>query len=395
MLPGVIYVGGLYGHRNIGNERLKEWIIAWNSEDYVKFFGDYFRIEQNTEIENFLSKQVELVKKAVLNISVSDKNSLFDEVLKYLTEAMFYCYFRFDSSTAYCANYYEVLIEFADESTKKKLLKGYEYIETGSIALEKNGEVIGHIGQMSDLFWHTFYDKYIVENYGAIENARNNEKDITLQIWNDKLFENEEQFYTLIEQILFECNVTLGLSFKRTRFESDSKLEGFATQTILSLNNNELEETPLRYFNFANYTKISRHKYLAYYQVLEFFFTRVVKKARFSKPNELLIVQYIVNTTLIESEVTTWLEGSIDKGRHFTEPSKNYPLLIPIITTDIIESVAKRIYTVRCSLVHSKEAPKDVNFIPNLNDEIIEKEIPLIKYVAEKVIYKWGNTIEK
>jgi|GEM_PF-6199108 len=328
-------MGGLYGHRNIEEERLKEWIISWKSEDYVKFFCNYFGVEQDSEFKDFLRKQVETVKKVVLNISVSDKSYLFDEVIQYMTEAMFYCYFRFDSSTAFSGNYYEVLIEFADESTKKKIIKGYDYIETGGITLEKNGEVIGHIGHMSDLFWHTFFDQYIVENHGAIENARNNEKDITLQIWNDKLFENAEQFYTLIEQILFECNVTLGLSFKRTRFESDSKLEGFATRATLSLNNNELEETPLRYFNFANYTKIPRHKYLAYYQVLEFFFTRVVKEARFPKPKELLIVQYIANTTLIESEFMKWLEGRMDKGRQFTEQSKSYPSLIPIITTDI------------------------------------------------------------
>lgn len=45
-------------------------------------------------------------------------------------------------------------------------------------------------------------------------------------------------------------------------------------------------------------------------------------------------------------------------------------------------------------MVHSKEAPNDVNFIPNLNDEIIDKEISLIKYVAEKVLYKWSNAPE-
>ena len=96
-----------------------------------------------------------------------------------MTPAMFYFFFRYDSSTANCGNYYEVLIEFVDESTKKKLMKGFDYIQTGRIALEKYGVVIGHIGQMSDLFWQTFYDQYIVDDeFGSIEHARINFKDI-------------------------------------------------------------------------------------------------------------------------------------------------------------------------------------------------------------------------
>ncbi|RAI89637.1 hypothetical protein DET54_114105 [Paenibacillus pabuli] len=387
--------GGLYGHRNIEDERLKEWINTWYAEDYINFFRNNYGVRMKAEFEDSLSKQVEIVKQVSSSITVAEGRYLFDDVMKYMTPAMFYCYFRYDSSTAYCGNYYEVLIEFADESTKKKLIKGYDYVQTGGITLEKNGEVIGHIGQMSDLFWHTFYDKYIVEDdYGAIEHARNNEKDITLQIWNDKLFENTGQFYKFIEQILFECNVYLDLGFKRSRFESASKLKGQATKTQLCLSGSDLEETPLRYFNFANYTKIPRHKYLAYYQVLEFFFTRAVKEARLPKPNELLIIKYITNNSITASEVISWLEEITDRGRHYTEPSEIYPALIPLNVRENVQSVATRIYTVRCSLIHSKEAPKDVNFIPNLNDEIIDKELALIKYVAEKVLYKWSNAPE-
>jgi len=211
---------------------------------------------------------------------------------------------------------------------------------------------------------------------------------------NHILFENTEQFYKFIEQILFECNVNLDLGFKRSRFESASKLKGHATRTQLCLSGNDFEETPLRYFNFVNYTKIPRHKYLAYYQVLEFFFTRAVKEARFPKPNELLIIKYITNNSITASEVISWIEEITDKGRHYIEPSEKYPALIPLNVIDDVQSVDTRIYTVRCSLIHSKEAPKDVNFIPNLNDEIIEKELTLIKYVAEKVLFKWSNAPE-
>lgn len=388
----ILYMsGGLYGHRNIEDERLKEWIKAWDVGDLVNFLSDYYGIVCNTEFKDHLAKQVEIVKQVASSTTVSKDRYLFDEVLRYMNDAIFYCYFRYDGATAFCGNYYEVLIEFADESTKKELIKGFDYVQTGGITLEKDGEVVGHIGEMSDLFWHTFYDQYIVQdNYGGIEHARNNEKDITLQIWNDKSFENAGQFYNFVEQVLFECDVKLGLGFKRSRFDSVSKLEGRATTTRLCLSGIELEETPLRYFNFSNYTKIPRHRYLAYYQVLEFFFIRALKEASLSKPSELSVIAYIISNSITVPEIISWLEGITDRGRYYMEPSENYPALIPLDVSDDVHSVATRIYSVRCSLVHSKEAPKDVNFIPNLNDEIVEKELALMKYVAEKVLYRWS-----
>ena len=156
--------GGIYGHRNIENERLEEWIKTWNVEDYRNFFRNYYGIEIEPKLESILSEQVEVVKKVSSSITASDDIYLFDAIMKHATPAMYYCYFRYDTSTAYCGNYYEVLLEFADETTKKMLIKGYDYVQVGGITLEKGGEVIGHIGQMSDLFWQTFFRKeYLCE----------------------------------------------------------------------------------------------------------------------------------------------------------------------------------------------------------------------------------------
>ena len=72
---------------------------------------------------------------------------------------------------------------------------------------------------------------------------------------------------------------------------------------------------------------------------------------------------------------------------YYTMENQSYPSVIPInLQEDIISTITRRIYSIRCSLVHSKESSENSNFIPNLNDEILDKEVPLIKFVASKVI---------
>ena len=79
--------------------------------------------------------------------------------------------------------------------------------------------------------------------------------------------------------------------------------------------------------------------------------------------------------------------GSINLNLQVTVTCLTSTVVIPItLQEDIINKISRRIYSIRCSLVHSKEAPENSNFIPNLNDEILDKEVPLIKFVASKVI---------
>lgn len=59
----------------------------------------------------------------------------------------------------------------------------------------------------------------------------------------------------------------------------------------------------------------------------------------------------------------------------------------------VYTSLAKRIYTTRNALVHSKSGQNDKLYKPLKHKEILRKELPLIQVVAEMVIIKSGDVL--
>ncbi|MFU8691630.1 hypothetical protein ACNA6I_17480 [Rossellomorea sp. FS2] len=261
-------------------------------------------------------------------------------------------------------------------------------MEKGNVHIHLNGEIIGNIGHMSDLFWHAFYDEYIVhDKFGGISHVRDNQQEFTLQIWKPNINNNQFELEELIEKIIYGCSIKLGLHFKIAKFDSFQKDKGNANYYSLELNDISQERTLMQYFNFANYTQIGRHKYLAYYQVIEFFYIRATKTFKGHKIKEIDIVKHILTATNKDDEIKQWLSSQKQLLEYYTIEHLRYPSIIPInLQEDIINIITKRIYSIRCSLVHSKETPENTNFIPNLNDEILDKEVPLIQFIALKVI---------
>ncbi|SDM73218.1 hypothetical protein [Bacillus sp. OK048] len=379
---------GLYGHRNIDDEKLKKWVLNWDEQKYVSYVFSMFEPDSE-ELEDYLIQHVQLVKSVVSKEWKGERGYLFDVLIRLMNQQMMDCYFRASDSIASVANFHEILIKPSDYYTNKCLIKGFDYVEKGNIFISYEGEVIGNIGTMSDLFWHSFYDEYILQDdFGGTNHTRNNEQDFTLQIWKPDNLEDITEIEELVERILYDCSVKLGLNFKRARFDSFQKTVGHSNQFSLDVRtDSSYERTPIQYFNFANYTSISRHKYLAYYQVIEFFFIRAIKRFHLSNAKELDYVKYILNYAVKNDEIIEWLYSEEEKVNYFTTNNQKYPSIVTLdLSQDISDIVARRIYYIRCSLVHSKEAPTDYNFVPNLNDLVLEKEVPLIKFLASKVI---------
>ncbi|PGY51518.1 hypothetical protein [Priestia megaterium] len=378
---------GLYGHRNLNDKLLKEWILNWDEKKYVEYVNSQITIK-TVEFNEHLIKHIQLIKEISASEWNGKKGYFFDSILPYMNQFILNCYFRAGSTIASVANFHEILIESADFQTKKVLIKGYDYVEKGNIDIYLDGEIIGSIGQMSNLFWHAFYDEYIVQDdFGGINPIRDIEQELTLQIWKPYIINDYLELEELIEKIIYNCSVNLGLHFKIVKFDSFLKHKGNANQYSLELSHKNQERIPLQYFNFANYTQIGRHKYLAYYQVIEFFYIRAMKKFKGLKIKELDIVKYILAATNCDKEIMEWFCSKKDLLEHYTLRNQQYPSMISVnLQEDIINTVARRIYSIRCSLVHSKEAPENSNFIPNLNDEILDKEVPLIRFIASKVI---------
>ncbi|PEJ37510.1 hypothetical protein CN689_01005 [Peribacillus butanolivorans] len=384
---------GLYGHRNLNDKLLQEWILNWNDQKYVDYVNSNIT-SKSDEFNKHLVKHIQLIKEIASQEWSGEKGYFFDSIIQYMNQFIFNCYFRASSSIASVANFHEILIEPSDYYTNKCLIKGFDYVEKGNIYISYSGEVIGNIGTMSDLFWHSFYDEYILQDdFGGINHTRNNEQDFTLQIWKSYNLEDINELEELVEKILYDCSIKLGLNFKRAKFDSFQKAVGQSNQYSLEVSeDNNYERTPIQYFNFANYTSIGRHKYLAYYQVIEFYFIRAMKKFQLFNSKELDYVKYILTFAVENAELLEWLYSEEELVNYYTTKNNKYSSIVTLdLNRDLLDLVAKRIYYTRCSLVHSKEASQDFNFVPNLNDLVLEREVPLIKFLASKVIEKWSN----
>ncbi len=62
-------------------------------------------------------------------------------------------------------------------------------------------------------------------------------------------------------------------------------------------------------------------------------------------------------------------------------------------TKGIITQLAKRIYYTRNSLVHSKGGKNNERYRPYENEKELQKEIPLVKAVAELIIINSSGTL--
>ena len=170
--------------------------------------------------------------------------------------------------------------------------------------------------------------------------------------------------------------------------------------------------------------------FLSFYHVLEFFckklgdsysvedVRKLVKDPKFSPNDEKSIIKLInkvqnaqkklndkrklelvVDSYLNKDEIRDVLTSySEDHLKHFMKPNKNnktdFEVILnqyPLISKNLefsMEQLVGRIYAIRNALVHSKEG-EDYAFVPFSGDEeALKKEIPLIKFMAEKIILK-------
>ena len=61
--------------------------------------------------------------------------------------------------------------------------------------------------------------------------------------------------------------------------------------------------------------------------------------------------------------------------------------------TKTLKALAKRIYSTRNALVHSKDGEK-AKYTPFADDHELAKELPLLRFIAERVILSNSNMIE-
>lgn len=213
----------------------------------------------------------------------------------------------------------------------------------------------------------------------------------------------------------------------------------FPARIKINRTKGQLEDAPLRTYNsdiLSYYKKAMSSsdpyiQYISFYHILEYFFDEtfhrylikdlrdklthpdfsyknddeLLKLAKFAQNrlrqfgengqgNEFESLKYVLKEFVNVSDLANGIETI-----NITYYSQNKVSFSegPVITfreADGYSAIAKRIYFTRNSLVHSKSGKKDLTYHPYKHEEILRKEIPLIKKISEMIIINSATLID-
>jgi hypothetical protein len=217
-------------------------------------------------------------------------------------------------------------------------------------------------------------------------------------------------------------SISFTKSWERTYYWLGRK-EAEVVQFPLRTYNSEL----VSYYNLALASDSLVLGYLALYKILEYFYTAVSERALHQKIKEHLVapdfahtktkkirdlvravqqfearldelsaLKLVLSTYFEKADLRRWIEHYEAKnGPYFTEEVEVFNSMMKIDSSDnaIIPNIAARIYTIRNAIVHNKEG-EVARFIPYTGqEEVLQKEVQILLYLAEQLIIKTGKDI--
>jgi len=201
-------------------------------------------------------------------------------------------------------------------------------------------------------------------------------------------------------------------------FTTVERRPGFELELPLVTYNDDL----LRFYQLGISTEIPELQYLAFYQVLEYFFVGVSDeslygklRSRLANPSFRLVPKYldqVINDVVGHAKMTDeteMLKLVLDKyldeqqlsdfitryeeylgDRWYTKKRERFGVELEVKTQSghLIGNIAKIIRTVRNALVHSSDRFERIGrHVPfSASSELVEREVPLLKFLAERVI---------
>ncbi|MEH7418974.1 hypothetical protein V7266_27475 [Neobacillus drentensis] len=331
------------------------------------------------------------------------------------------------------ANYMEILLEPLDIYTAKSIVD-----HSGLINLEIDSLDIDHvcsieISAISTLFLQTYYDIFekrvnpfpFLTNHNSVESFDESteigipKNYLSLKIlFNKDFFEKEiskidAHKEELLNHFLYHVGVEKGLNLGiATIHPLDSRrtVRSNPYATIRFTNTPKFELVPLKFFNAANATKDVRVQFLSYYNAIEYFYDEDKVKTRTgaSRVSEKMMLKEIFNDTFNDlDKIKAWFneagvslrEIGLDRNKiktldqnevpHTASKYNNTLRLDSLI--NFIDDLTERIYLLRCAIVHTKKQ-KLVFFEPEPQNILIQRHIPFIRFIANKVINTYATT---
>jgi hypothetical protein len=308
------------------------------------------------------------------------------------------------------ANYYECLIQPSNIATYKKMIQGFDgYCNIGNININSDSKIIANIGQKSDLIWSVFYEYFVnqdLENGTITHVYENHERILSIQLY-DVENKSIEEIHEIVHKILLNISLEYGMDFDIVKLDEKYKEEGVAQQYELDFLSDDYEYVPSLYMEAALKAQDTRLGFLSFYQVIEYFFVRAqnysflneyqnftsepfahnelrkILKHHMNSQKELESLKLVLKKAITVNDFKMWLTAC-GNAVHYTNGA--YKIDVTKGDDKIISALANRIYFYRCSIAHAKGDADEFIAIPLLKDEEIKIEIPLMKYVAQKVL---------
>lgn len=372
----------------------------------VDIGGDLIKLEDRTR--EILELQIQGFADLINHLKLGDDWRNCQGIIS----PMFYnAFVRIDNSSIRIADFYECLIVPSNMKTYKKIIQGFDYVDTGAIHIKDNeGNRIATIGTKSDLIWTTFYEYFINENDdGSINHTySNHEQYLSIQLFNVEGFSLNE-LSAIVNEILLRVSMEYDMDFRI--FEVDSMFKQIGDKSIhnMQFTPTGFEEIPMLYLINAINSTDERLSYLSYYQVIEYFFVRAqnyyflneLSKINIQNvnhndlrkvllgykkiSNERAALKLVFSRAIDITKFKNWL-GSNPKYQGIYCNSEALKIDTSKVDGKVINQLVARVYGYRCSIAHSKGDVEEYIAIPLLSKKKIANELPLLKYLAFEVI---------
>ena len=401
-------VMSLYGDTLINIDSLKRWVNSLNVDEILKIDIGGYILEVKDETRKLLELQLKGFSECINRMNEGDDWRKYQGILSH---AFYNAFIRLDNSSIRIGDFYECLIEPSNIKTYKKIIKGFDYLDIGAIHMsDSNGNPVASIGQKSDLIWSVFYEYFINENEdGSIDRVYyNHEKCLSIQLFGVENLTIEE-LKSRVSEILLHATMLYDMDFKVFEVDALVKSEGDAPILRMEYTPTGFEEVPMFYLSNANTTDDERFKFLSYYQVIEYFFVRAqnyffldelksidvnnvnhneLRKilGNYKKvTNEREALKLVLKSAIDISKLKAWINSRLEYVNTYCN-SEDCKIDLAKDDKKIISNIAERVYDFRCSIAHAKGDVEEYIAVPSISKEIIEAEIPLVKYLAFEVI---------
>lgn len=407
-------VMSLYRGADINLGALKRWANSLSVDEIsqVEIGGE--AITLNDQMREILRVQTQTFVELINLLQEGDDWRACQGIIS----PIFYnAFVRIGNSAIRIADYYECLIVSSNMKTYKKIIKGFDYINTGNIFIKDNQDkVIATIGAKSSLIWSAFYEYFINENEdGSVNHTYpNQEQYLSIQLFNvENATQNE--LFMLVNEILLRISMEYDMDFKIFEVDPMFKKEGNSPIYEMYFTSTGYEQIPMLYLTNAINSTDERLSYLSYYQVIEYFFVRsqnyyfLNELAKIDVQNvdhhelrkvlgcykktctERELLKLVFQRAINISQLKTWICSNAEYQNQYCNSPE---LKIDITKEDkkIISALAERVYGYRCSIAHAKGNVEEYIAVPSLSREKIANEIPLLKYLAFEVISNCSET---